>query len=160
LDFYVPENQLGIFELISANVLVSFASGRPYTPLATQNLLEGSTNWGETKGYVNSSYGPGNFRIDLKLEKGFKIGDYLITPYLWIENLLDSDNPVDVYRSTGSAYSTAWLETTEGKKFAESTPFPEKFKQDYKSLELDPFNFGIPRLIKLGLKMNFSNISL
>ena len=109
LDFFVPKGDLGFFELLNANILVSFASGRPYTPLQEQNLLLVSSNWGETKGYVNSAYGPGNFRIDLKVEKGFELGSAVISPYVWIENLLDADNPVSVYRSTGSPYNTAWV---------------------------------------------------
>ena len=160
VDFYIPEGDLGFFELTSINVLVSFASGRPYTPLAEQNLLEGSSNWGETKGYVNSAFGPGIFRIDLKVEKGFHFGPMYITPYLWIENLLDADNAVSVYRSTGSQYSTAWLSTESGEAFSVGHKNPEQFVDDYQSLERDPFYFGIPRLIRLGLKVNFADISL
>lgn len=159
VDFFVPKNQLGLLELVNANVLVSFNSGRPYTPLQEQNLLQGSSNWGETKGYVNSAYGPGNFRVDLKVEKGFALGNATFTPYVWIENLFDADNPVAVYRSTGSPYTTAYLTTPSGRTFAEGTKYPELFKMDYQSLERNPFNFGIPRTIKLGFKVNFSNIS-
>ena len=165
LDFFVPKGDLGFLEMTGANVLVSFASGRPYTPLQSQNLLAGTTNFGDTRGYVNSAFGPGNFRIDLKLEKSFLVGDLMLTPYLWIENLLDADNPVNVYQSTGDAYSTGWLETQEAKNVAASkktaaNPNGDKyFIEDYKSLERTPFNFGIPRLIKLGFKVNFSNIS-
>lgn len=159
VDFFVPKNQLGLLELVNANVLVSFNSGRPYTPLQEQNLLQGSSNWGETKGYVNSAYGPGNFRVDLKVEKGFALGNATFTPYVWIENLFDADNPVAVYRSTGSPYTTAYLSTPSGRTFAEGTKYPELFKMDYQSLERNPFNFGIPRTIKLGFKVNFSNIS-
>jgi len=160
IDFYVPEDNLGFFELTNINLIVSFASGRPYTPLAEQNLLEGSSNWGDTKGYVNSAFGPGTFRIDLKLEKGFNIGPAYITPYLWIENLLDADNPVSVWRSTGSPYSTAWLSTRSGEAFTNGSKNPEQFVDDYESLERNPYNFGIPRLIRLGLKINFIDISL
>jgi len=159
VDISVPKNDLGLLELTNANILVSFNSGRPYTPLQEQNLLEGSSNWGETKGYVNSAYGPGNFRVDLKIQKGIPINNLVITPYVVIENLFDADNPVDVYRSTGSPYTTAWLNTAQGRKFRNEHPYPQLFEYDYKSLEMNPFNFGIPRLIKLGLKVNFSNIS-
>jgi hypothetical protein len=160
LDFFVPQGDLGFFELINANVLVSFASGRPYTPLQQQNLREGNTNWGQTTGYVNSAFGPGTFRIDLKVEKGFAFGSAVITPYLWVENLLDVENAVDVYRSTGSPYTTAWLSTQEGRSISAGSKNPEAFRQDYESLERNPLNFGIPRLIRLGLKVNFSNIQL
>ena len=156
VNFYVPEGDLGIFELTAINVLCSFNSGRPYTPLEEQDLSVNYTNFGNAKGYVNSAYGPGNFRVDLKVEKSFKLGDALITPYLWVENLFDADNPVLVWRSTGSPYTTGFLDTENGKKKAEGKG--EAWVQDYMSTERDPANFGIPRLIKLGLKVNFSNL--
>ncbi len=165
LDFFVPKGDLGFLEMTGANVLVSFASGRPYTPLESQNLLEGNTNWGDTRGYVNSAYGPGNFRIDFKLEKSFAVGNLLLTPYVWVENLLDADNPVTVYQSTGDAYTTGWLESQEAQNIAASRQTvanpdgDQYFIEDYKSLERNPYNFGIPRLIKLGFKINFSNIA-
>lgn len=155
-SFLVPEDDLGFLELTALDIIFSFNSGRPYTPLAEQNLTEDNTNWGETKGYVNSRFSPGTFRIDLKLEKSFRIAGGLITPYLWIENLLGSDNPVNVWRSTGDPYSTEYLLTETGKKLAADNG--EDWVQDYKSLERDPDNFGIPRFIKLGLKVNFSNL--
>ncbi|MEJ2494636.1 MAG: hypothetical protein P8Y79_09970 [Ignavibacteriaceae bacterium] len=156
LNFYVPEGDLGIFELTGLNILFSFNSGRPYTPLDNQDLTENYTNYGQTKGYLNSAYGPGSFRIDLKLEKSFKFGSTLITPYVWVQNLLDADNPVNVWRSTGSPYTTGFLETEAGKTKAKG--YGEEWTQDYMSLERDPSNFGIPRLINLGLKVNFSNL--
>lgn len=165
LDFFVPKGDLGFLEMTGANVLVSFASGRPYTPIESMNLLAGWTNFGDTRGYVNSATGPGNFRIDLKLEKSFAVGNLLLTPYVWVENLLDADNPVYVYPSTGDPYTTGWLSSQEAKNVAASrktaaNPEGDRyFIEDYKSLERDPFNFGIPRLIKLGFKVNFSNIS-
>lgn len=156
VNFFVPEGELGIFEMTAVNMLLSFNSGRPYTPLEEQDLSVNYTNFGNSKGYVNSAFGPGSFRIDLKVEKSFQLGNALITPYLWIENLLDTDNAVLVWRSTGSPYTTGFLETENGKAKAEGKG--EKWVQDYMSLERDPSNFGIPRLIKLGLKVNFSNL--
>lgn len=159
VDFFIPKGDMGWLEMVSANVLVRFNSGRPYTPLLMQNLLAGSSNWGDTKGYVNSAYGPGNFRVDLKVEKTIDVGSLSLTPYLWIENLFDGDNPVSVYRSTGDPYTTGWLSTAEGLKFTNDQSNPESFKQDYISLERNPANFGIPRLIKLGFKVNFTTKS-
>jgi hypothetical protein len=162
IGFNIPKGQLGIFETVSANVLVSFNSGRPYTPLLIEHLLAtgDNTQYGDTKGYVNSSYGPGDFRVDLKLEKSFDLLNNLaITPYVWIQNLFNAINVVSVYRSTGDPYTTGWLSTAEGKAAIGGTD-GNFIAQDYMSLERDPGNFGIPRLIRLGLKLNFSNISL
>lgn len=158
VDFYVPKGDLGFFEMTGANFIISFASGRPYTPLTSQNLTApGNTNWGETSGYVNSRFGPGTFRVDFKLEKSFNLGgSTLITPYLWIENLFDAVNEVTVWRTTGSAYSTDYLASEQGKTISRDRG--QDWVEDYKSLERDPSNFGIPRLIKLGLKVNFASL--
>lgn len=156
LDFSTPEGSYGVFEMLSANLLFRFNSGRPYTPLESQDLTAGTTNYGNTKGYVNSAYGPGNFRVDLKIEKSFRVWKTLITPYVWIENLFDADNPITVYQSTGDAYSTGYLTSKEGQ-----TQIKDKginWAYDYMSLERNPFNFGIPRQIKVGLKVNFNKI--
>lgn len=159
LDFYVPKGELGIFEMFNANFLFSFNSGRPYTPVTQWNLLGDNSILAENLGYINSAYGPSSFRIDLKLEKSFMIDDFIsISPYLWIENLLDADNVIGVYRSTGDPLTTDWLNTPNGRNAVKLAG--ESWRQDYESLERNPWNFGIPRLIKLGIKVNFNNISL
>lgn len=158
VDFYVPEGELGWFEMFNANILFSYNSGRPYTPVSRWNLLGDNSLIAENTAYINSAYAPGSFRIDLKLEKSFDIGNnMLISPYIWIQNLLDTDNITNVYRSTGDPLTTGWLNTQQGRTSIENNG--EDWAQDYRSLERNPSNFGIPRLIKLGLKVNFSNIS-
>lgn len=156
LSFFVPEGDLGFLEMSSLNLLYSFNSGRPYTPLESQDIVPGgSSNYGETKGYVNSAFGPGSNRLDLKLEKSFKLFDnFYLSPYLWIENLLGAENAVIIYRSSGSPYSTGFLNTDEGKAKTEQVA---GYAADYEALERDPLNFGIPRTIKLGIRVRFSN---
>lgn len=156
VGFVTGQGELGVFENISLNVLASFNSGRPYTPLYQQDLLAGSSNYGDTKGYVNSKYGPGRFLVNLKLEKTFNLDRLSISPYLWVENVFDAVNPVEVYRTTGSPYTTEWLETAEGQAAAESSPVPEFFRSDFRAYEKTPSNFGVPRQIRLGLKVNFT----
>ena len=65
---------------------------------------------------------------------------------------------MNVWRSTGSPYSTAYLVGEEGKALVKERG-PD-YASDYTALERDPANFGIPRLIKLGLKVNFSGLNL
>lgn len=162
VDVFIPEGKLGIFERTGLNILAEFASGRPYTPLEMQDISPlggGETNYGDTKGYVNSRYGPGRFRVDMKLEKTFKVlGNMLVTPYIWIDNVFDADNVVNVYRSTGSPWTTGYLTTEKGQAVMNSRDYPELFKADYTTLERNPDNFGISRQIRLGLKVNFSGI--
>lgn len=160
LDFYVPKGDLGFLEGTSLSLIYSFSSGRPYTPLLMQNITPGGgTNLGETKGYVNSAYGPGNNRLDLKLEKSFHLFDKaVVTPYLWIENVFNTENATGVYRSTGNPYTSGYLSSVEGAALAKERG--ASYTSDYIALERNPTNFGIPRLIKLGLKVNFSGFNL
>ncbi len=159
INFYVPANELGWLEMTSATFLINYSSGRPYTPLNFFDILSGNNGGPSTIGYINSRFSPGAVRVDLKLEKTFSITDnLLLTPYLWIQNLFDADNVTTVWRSTGDPYTTGWLLTPDG--LAASERNGEGFVQDYKSLERDPGNFGIPRLIRLGFKLNFTKLSL
>jgi len=159
LDFYVPEGVGGFWETFNINTIFAFASGRPYTPTDNWNLLGDNGISAENTGYVNSAFGPGTFRIDMRIEKSFAIGDFYIVPYVWIDNLLGTENVTGVWRSTGSAYTTAYLNTPEGQAAAQNSrnlTGSDGFVQDYESLEIDPRKFGVPRLIKLGLRLNFA----
>ncbi len=157
IDFYVPKGELGWLEMTGANMLVSFASGRPYTPLDYFDILSGNNGGPSTTGYVNSRNGPGTFRVDLKIEKSFAFGNLLVTPYLWVQNLLDGNNITNVWRSTGDPYTTGFLNTQNGRNA--SITNGEGYVKDYEALERDPGNFGTPRQIRLGLKMNFGNLT-
>jgi outer membrane receptor protein involved in Fe transport len=157
VDFYIPEGELGGWELLNANFIFSFSSGRPYTPVDQWYIIGDNGLTADNTGYVNSAYGPGSFRIDLKLEKGFKISNFYITPYVWIQNLLDANNVNNVYRSTGSPYSTGWLNDPDAQ--GQINTIGQGYVDDYESIETDPRNFGIPRLINLGVKLNFDRIN-
>ncbi|MCU0364047.1 MAG: TonB-dependent receptor [Ignavibacteriaceae bacterium] len=157
IDFFVPEGELGFFELFNANAILSYSSGRPYTPVDQWDILGDNGLVADNTGYINSAYAPGSFRIDLKVEKGFPIGNFYLTPYVWIENLLDSDNITGVWRSTGSPYTTGYLNDPDAQGTIQQQG--EGYVKDYETLEKSPGNFGIPRLIKLGLKLNFDRIT-
>ena len=157
IDFYVPEGELGFFELFNINTIISFNSGRPYTPVDQWDILGDNGLLADNTGYINSAFGPSNLRIDLKIEKGFRIGNLYLTPYVWIENLLDTDNVTRVWRSTGSAYTTNWLNDPAAQGTIQQQG--EGYVRDYQTLEKDPRNFGVPRLIKLGFKINFDRIT-
>jgi hypothetical protein len=157
IDFYIPEGEAGMWELFNVNTIISYSSGRPYTPVDQWDILGDNGLVADNVGYINSAYAPGSFRIDLKVEKGFPIGNFYLTPYVVIENLLDSDNIVGVWRSTGSPYTTGWLNDADAQGVIGQRG--QGYVKDYETLEKDPNNFGIPRLIKLGLKLNFDRIT-
>ncbi|RMH96475.1 MAG: TonB-dependent receptor, partial [Calditrichaeota bacterium] len=63
-----------LLENAGVNFLVTFNSGRPYTPIASQNLLAGASLYGPVTQTINSAYARGIFRVDMKLEKTFQFG--------------------------------------------------------------------------------------
>lgn len=141
-----------------ANFLVAYNSGRPYTPVASWNLLVGSTLQGNLTQYVNSAYAPGTFRVDLKIDKTFDLGRFSVVPYVWIQNLLNRENFINVWRSSGEPDNTAYLESSEGKSTRNREQLirgNDDWARDYMALERDPTNYGIPRLVRFGLKMKF-----
>lgn len=159
IDFYVPKGELGFFETFNANFLLSFNSGRPYTPVDEWNILGDNSLTADVKGYINSAYGPSQFRVDMRLEKAFEFGSIRISPFLWVENLFDADNVTSVWRSTGSPETTGFLLTEKAKPNINASN-GEGYVQDYQALERTPFNYGIPRLIRVGLKVNFSTVGM
>ncbi|RMG34585.1 MAG: hypothetical protein D6732_10460, partial [Methanobacteriota archaeon] len=144
-----------LLENSGANFLISFNSGRPYTPIASQNLLSGASLYGPVTQTINSAYAGGIFRIDMRLDKSFTFGKIRIEPYLWVQNLLDRDNFNNVYRATGEPDDSGFLLTPEGQQTIRSNPDPEAFVADYKALERNPTNYGIPRLVRLGVRVKF-----
>jgi outer membrane receptor for ferrienterochelin and colicin len=154
---------LGIkwFSDAGANFLVSFNSGRPYTPVVSQNPLPGvdqSIFGSETSQYVNSANIQGVLRVDVRVDKQIHVGQFALTPYLWIQNLFNSENVIDVWRSTGLPDYSAWITTPEGEqrlRVEENNDNGEAFLSDLEAVERDPANYGIPRLIRLGIKLQF-----
>jgi len=156
IDYYIPENESGFLEMFDANVLLSFNSGTPYTPVDKLNLVGDNSVISNTLGYINSAFGPSSFRVDLRIEKSFYLAGVKLSPYLLVQNLFDADNVVSVYRSTGSPSTTGWLNTSEAQATAQK--LGEGYNQDYMSYEQNPGNYGIPRLIRLGLKVDISHL--
>ncbi len=80
VDFYVPQGEAGLWEMFNISALFSFNSGRPYTPVDFWDILGDNGLGAINTGYINSAYGPGSFRTDMKITKGFKLGDVIISP--------------------------------------------------------------------------------
>jgi hypothetical protein len=71
---------------------------------------------------------------------------------VWVQNLLDSDNVINVYGATGLPDDDGYLSTLGGQADY-PTGSPSNFYYDSR---LDsPFNYGIPRQVRLGVRMNF-----
>jgi outer membrane receptor protein involved in Fe transport len=142
------------------NIVVNMASGTPYTAAQIYNevTLE-SVPPPSPLSRINSRYGPWTYRVDMKLNRGFKFMDLDFDAYLWVINVFDRENVVDVYEGTGKPDETGWLATNDGQNFlqdwSEPTDLGMTGEELYELRQNDPRFYDTPRQIRLGLRMSF-----
>ena len=152
------------FSRIWVLILVTyFASGTPYS--AQEGVIPTAfiaANSGGIKGTVNGSRKPGSFRSDLQIDRNFvlKFGEEKkksanLNVYLLVNNLFNFTNVLDIYRATGNADDDGYLNAAQYQAQIQSQRDAEAFTNYYLMKMDDPFNFGIPRTIRLGIKLDF-----
>jgi hypothetical protein len=143
-DFFPLEN-FGI------NVVTQLASGTPYSSAEVYNEITLNSVSPQLSAPRNSSYGPFTFVIDLKMERSITVGSIKIKPYVLVKNLLNRDNAISVYESTGRSNTTGWLLTNEGRTFVQSNNTADQTgyngEQKYIIKENNPQNYSNPRIV-------------
>jgi len=151
-DFYVLENT-------GLNVVLNVASGTPYTAMEVYNEVTLASLTSSPSSTINSRYSPWTYNVDLKLNREFNLGKIRFDAYLWVLNVFDTENVVDVYESTGKPDNTGWLSTDPGQVFLET--YADENELGYTGEELynlaqnNPLNYGNPREVRLGLRLSF-----
>jgi outer membrane receptor protein involved in Fe transport len=136
------------------NVLFTAGSGFPYTAVIEPFNLAGAARATNPRGTINGDRMPGSNRIDLRLDRKFRIGQGTsLSAFIWIQNLLDTTNTNDVWRFTGLPDDDGFLATAPGVRFlAEKESGAEEV---YKHRNR-PINWvGFPRLTRVGLRVDF-----
>ena len=150
-----------VFENTGINLAFNVASGRPYTRKEIPGAI-GNSSFSDriTDGSVNGARMDWSFRIDLKFDRDFVIGKKSANPirinvYLRIQNLLNTQNPLNVYSVTGSPTDDGFLTLagSPGPGFASSQPASYEMLYDLRMN--NPYNISRPRRIFLGLKFSF-----
>jgi hypothetical protein len=152
-----------ILKNTGANLVANFASGTPYS--AQENILPGATigaGSGILEGTVNGSRKPWNFRADLQIDRNIilKFGEEKkksanLNIYLLVNNVFNTMNVLNVYRATGNADDDGFLNAAEWQNQINSQNDVESYRMYYMMKMDNPFNFGIPRTIRLGVKLDF-----
>jgi hypothetical protein len=98
--------------------------------------------------------------IDLKVERGFELGNFKLSPYIWVKNLLDRDNAIQVWEGSGRPNSTGWLETPEGQQFATAYSQIDDMsglsgEEKYELAQFQPQNYANPRMVYFGMRASF-----
>jgi hypothetical protein len=80
--------------------------------------------------------------------------------YLWVLNVFDTENAIDVYEGTGDPDNTGWLTTPPGEVFIETHSDPDAVngltgEEKYNFKQRDPRNYDTPRQIRIGARLSF-----
>ena len=137
------------------NLLFTFNSGHNYTQ------FDGFGNTRVPNEALNSSITPWNFQLDAKIDKSFSIGSLNFNVYLWVINVLDIKNVVGVFGTSGDPVDDGYLSSAEGKnryesyKLTSGVETAELYKQLYLASIYNADNYGTPRQIRLGIRLDY-----
>lgn len=123
LDYSFGKDDGGaILEQLGANLLFTFNSGHPFTRSAGSigqqgadqgALVENDPRASNPLESINASTTPWVFNIDFRLFKGIEIAGLQTEFYMYVQNLLNTKNVINVYRRTGNAYDDGFLSNPE-----------------------------------------------
>jgi hypothetical protein len=147
------------------NLVTNIGSGTPYSGLKTPvgNALL-SPNNSTLDGTLNGSRKPWQYRMDLQIDRNFalefgkdedkKKAAYL-NAYVRVTNIFNIINTLNVYRPTGSPDDDGYLAAAQYQSSIQNQLDEQSFRDYYQLKVVNPFNFGIPRTIRLGVKFDF-----
>ncbi|MCH1587600.1 MAG: hypothetical protein L7S02_00220, partial [Flavobacteriales bacterium] len=160
-NFGGKEHQL--FANTGLNFIANLGSGTPYTASTIATPITGEIS-PSTEGSINGSRLPWQFSLDANLDRNFTItygrakGDAKTTNlnvYLWVSNVLNTRNINSVYRFTGVADDDGYLAAAQYQPLINSQNDPNAFRNYYSMFVDNPFNLGLPRTMRLGVKFDF-----
>lgn len=143
------------------NIVSILGSGTPYSrSSAVVNEGAGQSNY-RLDGTLNGARLPWQFTTDLQLDRDITLrfggdeGDKAKTAnlnvYLLVTNAFNTENIVRVYRFTGSPTSDGYLSQLTDRSQVD----PDSYRDLYTERINNPFNFGAPRTIRLGVRFDF-----
>jgi len=135
--------------------IFNLQSGKPYTPSYPPMIVPITFE-------QRSDTQPLQHKLDFKFEKFFTIGDFDLSVFLWVSNLLDTQNELSVYASTGRALRTI-EETVNPQQFSRIRDRIERGDPGLFDIsEIDRYYSGrpemvsAPREVRLGFSLNFN----
>lgn len=148
-------------------------SGFPYSRSSAIVSEVAQTDFSRSimEGSINGSRLPWQFNIDLRVYKGFDVfygkeeKDALggsrrksinMEVYLQVLNLFNFKNVTSVYRYSGNANDDGFLIDPQTQAYIDNRiPDADAFREMYAMKVANPYNYAMPRRIRLGLLVNF-----
>jgi len=125
----------------------------------------GDTRGRRPVGPINSAKTPWTYNIDLRLDKTVTFFNTEFNFYVYVQNLLNTKNVLNVYDKTGNAYNDGFLDTPDGQQIISGSRYTTRFADLYRALNYAnrqaAFNvygydlFGAPRQLRIGVMVNY-----
>jgi len=162
------EKVINLLQNVGANVVFRAGSGTPYSKQSNfiPEAQFGISNNPKLDGSINGSNLPWTFRMDLRVDKnmeltwgGKKEGQEKkkanLNIYLQVLNVLNTRNIMNVYRATGTPDDDGYLASVQGQATTAAQTDPQSFTDLYNVKLNNPSNYQRPRVIRIGLLLDF-----
>ncbi|HAW50896.1 MAG TPA: hypothetical protein DCX54_01010 [Flavobacteriales bacterium] len=148
------------------NLVATAGSGTPFTKWSNtaSQVIYGAPG-GFLESNFNSSRLPWDFNLNARIDKQFRVefGSKakdnrkfaMVEVYLQILNLLNTQNTLDVWQSTGTPEDDGYLTSTEAQPVIESAVNPESYVDNYNARIYNPNFYSTQRRMRLGVVLNF-----
>jgi outer membrane receptor protein involved in Fe transport len=146
-----------ILSQLGLNMMLNFNSGHPITRLDAQQAGPNPTDerFRIPLEPINSSSTPWFFQLDARLDKTVPIGPLDVNFYVYVINLLGTDNPVGAFIRTADPSSDGWFVIGNGQTAAQT--LGPQYVNMYNTLYLgeNSGNWGPPRQIRFGIRLDY-----
>ena len=146
-----------LFENTGINITFNGGSGTPYTK---RNILDN-----KIEGNVNGSRLPWQFWVDAQIDRDIMLkvnkSDgkskkvLYLNVYLQLLNVLNSTNTIGVYSTTGNPNDDGYLSAAQNQSTIGTQTDPQSYRDLYSVMTNNPYNYSLPRRIRLGVILNF-----
>ncbi|TNE30645.1 MAG: TonB-dependent receptor [Bacteroidetes bacterium] len=145
-----------ILEGFGVNLLTTANSGNPYTARVRAFELTTAGSNVPLTGQINGSRMPWTFNMNLTVNKVFRMTNtQSFEVYVSVLNLLNTRNVTNVYAYTGAADDDGWLSSPQGQTSIAFRADAQSYADLYNIRVNSPFNYALPRRIRLGVRYNF-----
>jgi len=155
---------INLLENTGVNATFFGGSGLPYSRQSdpTSAILGGGNT--ALLGSINGSRLPWQLRVDLKIDRDIYIkakegskrrNPHYMNVYLQVLNVLNTKNIMGVYRYTGNPDDDGYLSAPEFQAGINSQLDTQSFIDLYDIRVNNPYNYSLPRRIRLGVMFNF-----
>lgn len=161
-----PKTKKGyeIFQNTGINLTTNIGSGSPYSrqQFATGEAID--VGQSGLEGTLNGSRMPWTYTTDLQIDRTFDLAFgkeegkktmAFLNIYFRITNVFNVRNVLDVYRFTGNPDDDGYLSAAQYLPTIQNQLDERAFRDMYAINMNNPFNFGLPRTIRLGVKFDF-----